>query len=296
MNHPPDSRQKKESTYPLIINGNNLETDIYDNKYRYTFPLGNVNFKNSKIAVSSVSIYYSWFNISAENNNNSFSFTWYDAGSTTFLVTIDDGFYDITALNSYLQDFFIDNDLYLIDGTGDFVYYLEFVENLVYYSIQVNSYPIPTSLPAGFTEPAGWSGYPIAASTPLLIINSTTTFSDIVGISPGTFPAVTQATNFSLLSDFTPQVSVVQSIILTCDLLNNRYSIPNTILYSFSPSQVGFGSLIFSEPTEHEYIDIQDGTYPFIQISFLDQSFNPIFVRDTNLVVQLLIKNEGATF
>lgn len=293
MNHPPDNRNKKESTYPLILNGNNLVSDIYNNKYRYDFPLGNVNFKNSKITVSNISLYYSWFNITSENNNNSFQFTWYDGATTTHTVSLDDGFYDIASLNSYLQDYCIDNDLYLIDASGDYVYYLEFIENSVYYSVQFNSYPIPTALPAGYSAPAGWGGYPLVASTPLLIVASDNSFSDIVGISAGTYPAVTQATNYSLLSDYTPQVSVVQSLILTCGLLNNRYSIPNTVLYSFSPSQVAFGSLIVSEPTEHEYIDIQDGVYPFIEISFLDQSYNPVYIRDTNLVVQLMIKNES---
>ena len=296
MNHPPDSLHKIESTYPIIINGNSLVSDPFNNKYRYEFPIGSVNFKNSKVSVSNVSLYYSWFNITQANNNNTFSFIWYGTLTTQFDVIIQDGFYDITALNSYLQDFCVENDLYLIDANGDFVYYLEFVENATYYSIQFNSYPIPTALPAGFTAPAGWSGFPATASTPQLIVNSTDDFGNIIGFDAGTYPSATQTTNYSKLSDFTPQVSVVQSLILACSLLNNRYSVPNTALYSFSPSQVSFGSLIVSEPTEHEYIDIEDGTYPNFEVEILDQNFNPIYIRDTNLIIQLMIKNTPRQF
>jgi hypothetical protein len=282
----------KDVVYPIIINGNSLVSDSFNNKYRYDFPVGSVSFNSSKVAVNNISMYYSWFNITSNENNNTFSFIWDGTLTVQHDVSIDDGFYDISSLNSYLQDYCVNNDLYLVDDSGDFVYYLEFVENPTYYAVQFNSYPIPTALPAGWTEPASWPGYPVSASTPQLIVNSDDDFGDIIGFNAGTYPASAQTTNYSKLSDYTPQVSNVQSIILTCDLLNNKYSIPNTALYSFSPSSVSFGSLITSEPAEHEYIDIQDGTYASVQISFLDQNFDPIYIRDTNLIVQLLIKNK----
>lgn len=292
MNHAGDVSTKRYSTYPLIINGTSLVSDAFQNKYRYDFPVGNVNFNNSKISISNISIPYSWFNITAVNDNQTFSFIWEGPASVQYDVTIDEGFYDVSTLNAYLQDFCVTNNLYLIDGSGDYVYYLEFVENSTYYAVQFNSYPIPTALPAGYTAPAGWAGYPAVASTPQLIINADDSFGDVIGFDAGTTPAVAQATSYSKLSDYTPQVSVVQSLILTCNLLNNRYSVPNTVLYSFSPTNVSFGSLITSEPAAHEFIDIQDGTYPYIEIAFLDQAFNPIYIRDTNLIVQLIVKNE----
>lgn len=286
----------KRTLYPVILNGNNVISDTFNNKYKYNFPVGSVVFKNSKVAVNNVSLYYSWFNITEAQNNNKFSFIWHGAIQTQYDITIPDGFYDINALNAYLQSFCVSNNLYLIDASGDFVYYLEFTTNSVYYSIQFNSYPIPTALPVGYSQPAGWGGYPAVASTPQLIVNSTDDFGDIIGFNSGTFPAVTQAVNFSKISDYTPQVSNVQSVILTCDLLNNSYAIPNTILYSFSPSQVGFGSIINTEPSQHSFIDIQDGIYTSITISFLDQNFNPIYINDTNLIIQLLIETEEVQY
>lgn len=293
MSFTPEQKHKKRiSTFPVIINTNSLVPSTFNNRYRYQFPQGAVSLENSQIAVSRVSVYYSWFNITAENNNNLISLIWYDnAGSTQYDITIDDGFYDIAALNYYLQQFMITNGLYLLDAAGDYVYYIELEENLVYYSIQFNSYPIPTALPAGYTNPAGIT-FPAVASTPQIIINSTDSFGDIIGFNAGIYPNPIQTTIYSKLSDNTPQVSVVQSLILTCSLLNNLYSIPNTALYSFSPSNVSFGSLIDSEPTEHEYIEVEDGQYPYLEVELLDQSFNPIFIRDTNLIIQLMVRSE----
>jgi hypothetical protein len=193
-------------------------------------------------------------------------------------------------INSFLQSYCISESLYLLDASGDYVYYLELVENVSAYSVQFNAYPVPTALPVGYTAPAGWPGYPAVASVPQLIVPDTN-FQYIIGFTPATYPAATQATNYSHLSDFTPQVTPVSSCVLTCSLLNNRYSNPGTILYSFSPAGTTYGALIESEPTQYSFIDIQDGSYSYIEVSFIDQDFNPITLQDTNLIIVLLIRN-----
>jgi hypothetical protein len=276
--------------FPLIINGGDLISDTFNNKYRYTFPVGSIKFKGAKVAVASVNMYYSWFNISAANDNNTFQFTWYDVGATTYTLTFPDGFYDVDALNTYLQQYCITNGLYLIDASGDYVYYLEFAANSNYYSVQFNSYPIPTALPAGYSAPGTWPGYPAVASTPLLIVPSTN-FRNVIGFNAGTYPTITQATNYSKLSDYTPQITPVQSLILTCSLLNNRYSNPGTVLYAFGPGGTTFGNLINSAPNQYSFVDIQEGSYSYFDIAFLDQDFNPVIINDTNLIVQLLVED-----
>jgi hypothetical protein len=72
--------------------------------------------------------------------------------------------------------------------------------------------------------------------------------------------------------------------------LNNKFSIPNTVLYSFSPVGSTFGSLIESSPNQFSFVDVQDGMYTSFDIAFLDQNFNPIVINDSNLVVQLMIQ------
>lgn len=286
MSNPMDTQ-----LYPIILNSSNVVAGSNNSIYRYVFPQGSVKFNKSKVAVASISMYYSWYNILASLGNNTYTYTWFDnAGSSNHTITMPDGFYDIEAINSYLQSQMIANGHYLVDGSGNYVYYLEFVTNSTYYSIQVNSYPIPTALPATYTNPASIT-FPVTASTPLLTVNADA-FRDIIGFNAGTYPAVTQATNYSKLSDYTPQVSPVQSVILSCTLLNNRYSNPTTILYSFSPAGTTFGSLIQATPSQFSFVDIQSGNYNTFDIAFLDQSFNFLKINDNNLVVQLLIESK----
>lgn len=279
--------------YPIFINSSGLQRDSYNNRYSYTFPAGSVNFKKSKVAVANIGIYYSWFNITTVNNNNTFSIVWpTNVGSTTYNITLPDGFYDVSQLNSYLQQWSITNGLYLVDASGNYVYYVELIENPTYYSVQYISYPVPTALPAGYTNPAGMT-FPAVASTPQIVIAaSPSAFKDVIGFNNGTFPAAFQATTYSKLSDYTPQVSPIQSLVLSCELVNNKYSIPQSIIYTFSPAGTAFGSLIQSVPNEYFFVDIAEGNYNTFNIQFLDQNYNKVFIRDTNIIVQLLIKTK----
>lgn len=288
--------KNREQFFPLIINSSNLISSSYNNTYRYNFPAGSVRFNNSKVTVANISIFYSWFNITADYGNNIFQIIHpiAGAGNTTITVTIPDGFYDAAGLNAYLQQILITNNLYLVNAAGDYVYYLEILANANYYALQLNTYAMPTVLPAGWTNPAGMA-FPATTRTPQFVVLSNA-FREVIGFVAGSYPAVQQLTNYSVLSTSTPQITPVQSLLLSCSLLNNRYAVPNTILYSFSPANTTFGSLISSSPTEFSFIDIQDGSYSYFEISFLDQNFDNLFLRDTNLVVQLLIRNEDNNF
>ncbi len=279
-----------EVVYPLIINNTNLVSNGYNNTYRYSFPAGSVQFKNSKVAVSTVSIYYSWFNITSSNGNNSFQFIWpTSSGTTTYTVTLTDGFYAVSDINSYFQQFCITNGLYLVNTAGQNVYYLEFVTNSNYYSVQVNAFPLPTALPTGWSNPGAMT-FPATGYTPQLIILSSG-FTNIIGFMAGTYPSVQRTSTYSVLSTYTPEVSPTQSIILAFTLVNNQYSNPRTVLYSFSPAGTTFGSLIESSAYQYAFVDIQDGNYSTFDIIFLDQNFSPLRINDANVCIQLLIKS-----
>jgi hypothetical protein len=280
-----------ETIYPLILNSSSLVPSTNNNVYRYTFPVGSVKFSNSKVAISNINIYYSWFNITSTYGNNSFQIRWpIGAGTSTYTVTIPNGFYDIPALNGYIQQFCISNGLYLINTSGDHVYYLELITNANAYAVQLNTFSLPTSLPVGWTAPGSWPGYPATAYTPQLIVQSNA-FRNIIGFNAATYPAAQQTTSYSANSSFTPQVTPIQSVVVASTLLNNRYSNPGTILYSFSPAGAQFGSVISAQPNEYSFVDIQDGNYPYFDIIFYDQNFNALPINDTNLIIQLLIKS-----
>lgn len=284
-------KRLRRNLYPIILNGKNLVTDNSDqNKYRFIFPQGSSEFENSRIAVSNISMYYSWFNITILSDNNSYQLTHPTSGvSTTLTVTMTDGFYSVENINSYLQQELITAGLYLVNADGDYVYYAEFLENASYYSIQFNSYELPTALPAGWSNPAGMT-FPAVSKRPQLIVLDNS-FTDIIGFSNGTYPVSELGGDYSILSDYTPQITPIQSITLTCNLLNNKYSNPNTILYSFGLTS-SYGSLIVEKPTELSFINIQDGMYNEFTVEFKDQEFNNVKMNDTNIIIQLLIEND----
>ena len=100
----------------IVLNSSNLVPDGQNNKLIYKFP-NSVVFKNNSIAVSSVSMYYSWFNISEALMNNKFSYSWLEGTTTmTYEVVIPDGLYEIAQLNAYFQFVMISNNTYLISA------------------------------------------------------------------------------------------------------------------------------------------------------------------------------------
>lgn len=282
-----------DTVFPLVINGSNLdETDPNKSKYVYSFPVGSVYFpKGSRVAIGSISMYYSWFNITSAYGNNAFNIIWpVGAGTTTYNVTIPNGSYSVDDLNAYIQSFCITNGLYLINGSGNFVYYLSLSENPTNYSVQLNCFGIPTSLPVGWTAPAGWPGYPTTGFTPQLQVLANA-FRSTIGFNAGSYPPTQQTATYSKTSDFTPQISPVQSVIVSSNLCNNLYNTNPQVLYTFSPSGTAFGNVITANPSFPQFVPIQSGNYNTISIQFLAQDGStPLQIQDTNLTVMLLLK------
>ena len=281
----------EETSFALILNQTNLDTsDPSNSKYIYGFN-GTRELKDTKVALSNVSMFYSWFNITSALNNNTFSFIFPLAVPTTFNVTVPDGYYSISDLNTYLQSFCITNGLYLVNGSGQFVYYIELVENPTFYSVQLNCYPVPTALPGTWTNPAGLV-FPAVTATPQLIVPSTNNFGTLIGFNAGTYPAVAQPTVYSKISDVTPRVNPVENIIVRCNLVQNNIANPSDVLYSFNASGVGFGSLVNSQPYEYLYLDVCQGYYSQIEISFVDQNYRAVQINDPSIIVQLSFKSK----
>jgi hypothetical protein len=279
----------KEEVFPLIITGANAVSGN-NSRFVLNFPQS-VQFRNSKIAVGSISMYYSWFNVnSSAYNNNQFSVIIpVGASSTTLTVSLPNGYFSVADINSFIQQQLIANGIgYLVNSNGDFVYYIELVENPVFYSIQLNAYACPTTL-GTFSNPGGWT-LPTTTRTPQLVVPSNNNFNRLIGFNSGTFPTPTQTTNFSKISDFTPQISPVQSVVLTCNLLQNKYMPVQNVLYSFTSSGSTFGGLIETAPNYEQYVNVADGDYSSIEVQFLSQDYQPLPLTDTNITLLLLIK------
>lgn len=293
----------------IVFNSTNLTNkNSGNNKLSYDFPRVMKFGKKDKLAISHMNIYYSWFNISAKNNNNSFKYLWWGpdelslGGELSVIVdvVIPDGFYSVNTLFEFIQSVMYKNNHYLKTAGGDFVYFIELLTNVTYYSIEwrlssLNSkYIIDNELeyPAG----SDWKAPAVSDDfyeAPKIIIPSTNKFGELIGYNHQTIEkdtyGITKAEQYSFLNNFTPNMNPSSSFIITCNLISNELGTPNNILHSFTiPPNTGFGDLI-SPDTDIIYSKIREGSYKTVQLEIRDQNYSLLEIIDGNMLIVLSI-------
>jgi hypothetical protein len=247
-------------------------------------------------------MYYAWENInSSPLANNRFSYAWTaGAVTTTYNLTIPNGLYEVTDLNFYLQYVMIQNGTYLINASGQNVYYAEFLVNPNRYAVQINTFPVPIALPVGWTVPvanvaagtAAWVGFPLVTFNPQLTIPDN--LNAILGFTvPDPFVTslnVGVGTNLSYLSNTSPQVQPNSSVYFAVSGISNKYSIPSSIIYSLSPG-VGFGEQIRENPPQFAWNKLLSGTYNEFRLQILGLNYQPITLLDPNMTIVLVIRD-----
>ncbi len=274
-------------SFNIILNSSNVSNTNTNNVYTYFF--NNQGFKindGSVICIGNLTIPYSWYNITSNYNNKTFQIIFPNTTSTTYTITLPDGFYSVDDINNYIQQYCILNNLYLIDGNGNYVYYLSLQYNTNSYKIQLLTFVVPTSLPSGYTAPAGWGGYPASATAPTLVVQANG-FRNIIGFAAGSFGG--GSTNSSILSSYTPTGSPVNNVIIRCNLVENNCTNPSDVLDSFSITST-FGSNINYSPNFEKWVRLKSGTFNNLQITLTDQNFNTLYANDSNILINLLIK------
>lgn len=278
----------------IILNATNIDNlNSGNNRLTYSFQGGGVRFENNEIALMSLQMYYSWFNINSSlYNNNVISYTWTDG--TVVNITIPNGFYNVSELNAYLESVMVTNKHYLVSSTGDFVYYLQLETNATYYAVQFNSYAVPSALPTGWSLPAGatWT-LPVSARTPQLTILANG-FRDLIGFNDGTYPSPVQSTTYSKLSDYTPQIQPISSVQITCSLMANPYASSSKTIYAFGIPETEFGGQVLITPPEFAFHKIVDGTYNEFTVTILDQDGVPVQLNDPQMCILLVIRDRGS--
>lgn len=294
--------------FVLVLNASNVEQNSNNNTLVYNFP-NSIVLKDKYIAVSQIVMYYAWFNITSKYSNNTFSYTWTNGSTTTtYNVIIPDGLYNITDINSYLQWVMINNGTYLINSSGDNVYYVEMIVNPNRYAIQINTFLIPTSLPSGWSLPSNFVGFPTTTQNPVFTVNSN--FYKIIGYSLGfstnsnignTYVAPTPSINnnyveknsagtLSYLSNTNPDVQPNSSIYLSISNINNPYSQPSSIIYAITPN-VSIGEQIIETPPNFMWNRMIDGTYNQLRVQLLGIDKQPIQMKDPNMTIMLTIRD-----
>jgi len=197
-----------------------------------------------------------------------------------------------------MQFVFIQNKHYLVNiKSGQNVYFLEMLTNSQLYSVQLNAFPLDTSIATtnNWTLPIGaiWTiPTTLNTQTPTITVPSTSNFKDVIGFTAGTYPPTIQNKIYTLISNYCPQVTPVSSVLVSCSLVVSPYStIPSTI-YSFTPN-AQFGSQISSSPPNFNFSTIAKGQKSDFTITLLDQSGNNIQLIDNSVVIVLVVKESN---
>lgn len=316
----------------LVLNQSNIVQDGQNNKLDYNFP-NSVLFKDKQIAVSSISMFYSWFNISQTYANNTMSYIWVTGTGAipqssgvpvancayTYTITLPDGLYQLTDINNYLQFRFIQNGTYWTNATSTVNYYpFEFILNSTRYAVQINTYYIPNTAtysptyifpPGTITEGqlGGNPSTPTDSQNTVMTINAN--FNNIIGYSAGF------NTNQNITGGYTPptgQTLIAKSNINTISYLSTQSPEiqPNSnIIFTLSnvnnpytiPSSiiyslspsVGVGEQITVTPPNFMWTDMLNGTYSKLRLSFLGTNLSPITLQDPNMTILLTIKDKA---
>ena len=284
----------------IVLNSTNIVSGSNNSSLTYRFP-NSVTFDDHQVAVQSVSLYYSWQNINNTTlKNNTFSYLWVIAGTTTtYNVTIPSGLYEISDINNYLQFVFIQNGHYLINSVSQNVYYAEFLVNPNTYSINIVTYPVPTYLPTGWSQPVAnvqtgalaWGGYPTTFFNPIITIP--VSFDFIMGYAAGyaTLPNTWANTILTYSSSVAPQVAPNPNALITISNISNIYAVPSSVIYNVY-ANVGFGQLISQQPSEYAWCDLLKGTTNSLTLRFVGNDGNALNILDPNITILLLIRKK----
>jgi hypothetical protein len=290
-------------SFTLVLNSSNVSNTNTNTTFKYNFIQGGFNVKDMEMCVSSITLPYSFYNVSSYYSNRTFSLIFPTAATTTTIsITLPEGFYTVTDINSYIQQVCIDYGAYLIDSTGNYVYYQQLVYNTTYYAVQLLLFSVPTTLPSGYSyATAGSSGsvyttavkLPTTAYTPQFVLASSGSIATIIGFKSGTtYPSAQTTTSQSLSSTLTPVGSTVNSLIMQCSLVYNPCTVPSDVLDSMPIKDTAFGSNITYDPSFEKYVSLSIGTFNNFTFSFRDQNFNEIYARDPNVSITLIIRQK----
>lgn len=280
-------------TGSIVLTCNNLSPDgifnsaVQTGPYnRMTLNLNGLNLTGRRIGLKKLNMYYSWPNI---RTTTTVTVGWrIGASYTNYTWTLPalSNYETVGVLNQSLQSFCIANGLYLINSTGNYVYYLELLANATTYKIHLNAYLVPTSLPVGFTAPSNFAGYPSVSVTPRMTIPAGSELISLLGFPAALYDGATTTTAFS--STYVPQLNPVSTIFLALNIASNDAPLngSSTIIQCFTTRGSTYGGMLEVAPNEVSYYDIASNTNN-LEVMFYDQNMNPLYVGDPQITVHL---------
>lgn len=237
----------------LKLDSTNLVQDGYQSTWKYSFPGSAADFRDVVCAVQSIAMY----NIDAmQFQNTTFKVEVPTAATTsTISITLPDGIYGYADINRSIQTALVNAGAYLIDSSGNNVFFIKVSENSVYYACQVDFSPTPTAIgtytrPATGLYSAGGTGLPTTTRVPRLIIDNAA-FESVLGVTTGTYPSAPATVASAQLSNVIPQIHPTSSYILRCGLIKNEYVASGDIVSAFDRGDAQIGQLISYKPSQY---------------------------------------------
>jgi hypothetical protein len=242
--------------------------------------------------------------VTASLGNNTYSYTWIDGN--TFSFSFPDGYYNLDDINRFTQSVMNYNGhwIYLTsDTTKSPIYFIDWQINQTRYAYQLNVSIINTQLYPNGTYTNGVKNSASTAPTwirptsytndcPIVIIPAK--FNILVGFAVGSYPtSPSQATDVSFLSTVAPQIQPQPVVFVYCSLVNNRATIPNSLIYAYTPQGIEFGAIQNYEPTaELAWARVIDGNYNSFVVELRDGDGRSITFQDPNTTIILHSKNK----
>jgi hypothetical protein len=291
--------------YPLVINQTHCK-----NNFTYEVPLqSNIDLSDYSVSVGSGYIYYSWYNISAALNNNSFQLSIPTSNTTTTItITLPDGAYNISTLNNYMQSQLQAQGYYLRyagDATNvtngaireSNIYPCSFQVNPQTYSIQFISIPIPKT--AELVAPT-YNGYvtagftlPTSSNQCTQLILSSNSFGNIIGYAASsTYCTTSSSTTQTIESTLIPNVNPISSMEMRLNCVSNQIAVNSQLLHVFSNKGAKLGELIDISPVQLSFIPCS-GQYKSLILQFFDANGKFLNMLDNNILVKLVFKKNN---
>ena len=258
--------------------------------YTLRLPTTGYSSQTDEICLKSLVIYNSVFNVTAAKGNNSLSYVWPDGGGT-YSVILPDGSWSFANIITYFQTVMSTNGHSLLDAFGNSVYYIQIIVNPTLYCLSLVCTPLPTSLPAGYSNPSGINFATAGGLTPQIIINAP--FAKLTGFAQGMLPAAPQLSVYQV-NGTTPSITDVTSYNLICNLVTSDgfTIIPGFLDTYIVPNGTLVGALITKEVFSPNWVPIQENcVFQTITITITDQLFRPVILQDsTGTVITLNIR------
>ena len=245
----------------------------------------------TEIAIRNLALVYSWQNLTAALNNNSFS---YISNSVSYPVVIPNGFYTYPQFNALLQQVMVEQGQYLISPSGVNTFFINMTYDTIYSSLVIELDVVPTQLATGTYANYTNGGSLALTGTTMQIVFPASNLGIYTGfpISGGTYPATPQSVIQYYQSINPPLESNVSSVQVTCNVANNSgiSSVPNSIL-SFVPN-TGYEQVIGSNgnvcPLIPMFYPTAANNYNQLVFTFIDQLGNNLVITDPSNILLVI--------